>query len=281
MLEDQQSGGTYFGGDSPDSGDFNFVYGETAYEVGANGTNNKITVTNHSNSAITARFAYTMALPTREGAGGDAANPFNDGGEGDGSGSDPSEAYGDGVSDSYDEHGANDVVGHFYGANWVALVAHAVVAGTLGNGGVENLTGGWKYDGGSEYKDSENGPEIKTLSLYAKTDSESGSVTIDDGIVLPTADSSLKGSAGTEEWATVDALDIFTALNNFHDGDGEDSTTYGHGARSANVYFAFSGRPDTGQGAYLSDFTKVGTITVTISPNEAPEYNTAEPSNPE
>jgi hypothetical protein len=57
---------------------------EETYGVGADGTNNRITVTNHSNGAVNARFDYKM-LPTLrkeengKKPGGAAATPFNDG----------------------------------------------------------------------------------------------------------------------------------------------------------------------------------------------------------
>jgi hypothetical protein len=41
-----------------------------------------------------------------------------------------------------------------------------------------------------------------------------------------------------------------------------------------NVYLAFSGTPDTGRGEVIPDFRKVGTITVTIMPNNDPDLNT-------
>ncbi|MEG0485923.1 MAG: hypothetical protein RR576_10800 [Oscillospiraceae bacterium] len=39
------------------------------------------------------------------------------------------------------------------------------------------------------------------------------------------------------------------------------------GARSKDVFFAFSGAPDKGKGATLDAFKKVGVITVTVTPN--------------
>lgn len=45
------------------------------------------------------------------------------------------------------------------------------------------------------------------------------------------------------------------------------------GARTDSVYFAFSGTPDSGRGATLDTFRKVGVITVTVTPNTELQYN--------
>lgn len=45
------------------------------------------------------------------------------------------------------------------------------------------------------------------------------------------------------------------------------------GARSEDVFFAFSGTPDEGRGAILDTFKKVGVITVTVTPNTELQYN--------
>jgi hypothetical protein len=259
---------------------------EDSSEVGANGTNNRITVTNHSNNAVNAKFAYAMLNQSaQEGAAGYAVSPFNDGGK-----SKPTESYGEGLplADSYDAHGPNDVIGRFYGNNENALKAHALVAGTFkgGENDKETEAGGtaqvstdsWKYDDGynesADYTEIASMPEF--LSVYAKANSEAEYANLADTVVFPTADRSSNFSIGGRSWwSPMDASDVTVALYEFHNDDDYDEEKVFHSdARSANVYFAFSGRPDTDQGKYLSGFTKVGTITVTISPNDAPEYNT-------
>ncbi|MEG1579395.1 MAG: hypothetical protein RR336_11595, partial [Oscillospiraceae bacterium] len=47
------------------------------------------------------------------------------------------------------------------------------------------------------------------------------------------------------------------------------------GARTKDVFFAFSGTPDAGKGATLDTFKKVGVITVTVTPNSDVELNRA------
>lgn len=124
-----------------------------------NGTNNKITVTNHSNEAIEAAFAYAMTATNLFNADATASNPTH-------------------------------VVGNFFADNEKAVAASAVST-------VANIT------------DTLMNSKIPVASA-------------DDGTEI--------GSPKT-----------------------------------GNVFFAFSGTPDTGTGANLDDFTKVGVITVTIS----------------
>ncbi|MEG1108779.1 MAG: hypothetical protein RSE97_07935 [Oscillospiraceae bacterium] len=45
------------------------------------------------------------------------------------------------------------------------------------------------------------------------------------------------------------------------------------GARTDDVFFAFSGTPDAGKGAALDTFKKVGVITITVTPNDAVPLN--------
>lgn len=123
------------------------------------GTNNKIAVTNHSNEAINATFAYAMT----------ATNLFNT----------------DATTNNLTR-----VVGNFFADNATAVTAAGVSA----------------------------------VASVANT-------LMDSKINVASADD------GTETGS----------------------------AKTGNVYFAFSGTPDTGKGATLDDFTKVGVITVTIA----------------
>jgi hypothetical protein len=253
------------------------IYEKEAYKVGADGTNNKITVTNHSNSAVNARFDYTMAGPTQPGAGGPAATPFNDG------------AYGNaGFSNNYLTHREYDVIGRFYGDNGSAQVAHALISGTFdgkteeskatgGKGGMTEFTSWEYYDSDEgEYTAIGNGPGTpKALTLEATFAVSDGEETREDTIILPTSEYSKTGIVGEKIWPHEDASSLDNLLSGFHDDDSDAENTYKKGGRSADVYFAFSGQPDRDQGNFLSGFTKVGYITVTISPNDVDTYNTA------
>ncbi|MEG1578008.1 MAG: hypothetical protein RRY64_05120 [Oscillospiraceae bacterium] len=54
-----------------------------------------------------------------------------------------------------------------------------------------------------------------------------------------------------------------------------DGTAHVAGERIDEVFFAFSGTPDTGKGKVLDTFKKVGVITVTVTPNNTPNLNAA------
>jgi hypothetical protein len=122
-------------------------------------------------------------------------------------------------------------------------------------------------------------PEFLAVEVLLDSDSESDPVAVADTIVLPSADFSYPGIKGTRVWRTVDASYLADELSGFipddNEGDPDAGSVYNNGGRSANVYFAFSGTPDSGQGDFLSGFNKVGIITVTISPNDVDAYNTA------
>ncbi|MEG2765816.1 MAG: hypothetical protein RR910_08725 [Acidaminococcaceae bacterium] len=147
-----------------------------------NGTNNKVAVTNHSNNAINAAFAYAMS-----------GTKFND------------------------ANGVNNVIGNFFDTNDKSVAAALVLTNTYSdiNGNVNDAAVAGKLAG---------------------------------AVALPTADAynSTTGSEPTAPNATLDQA---------------------AGARSKDVFFAFSGTPDKGKGATLDAFKKVGVITVTVAPN--------------
>lgn len=145
------------------------------------GTNNKVTVTNHSNNAVTAGFTYTM----------DEQNKFN-------------------------PTGTTDVVkGYFYATNDNA-VAGAAVLDTSANTPTNLLTEAVKLHSADTYKDTANASAVVDAAVATGTEGAEAS------------------------WADT--------------------------GRSDDVFFAFSGKPDNGTSTTLSDFTKVGVITVTVAP---------------
>ncbi len=237
----------------------------STYEVGTNGTNNRITVTNHSNSAVDAAFAYQMVNSSGQaGSGGTATTPFNDGG-GVTTGVYGTD-YGAGTASGYNQHGANDVIGYFYGSNDDAAKAHVAIAATY-NAGTPTAASAWQYDNGSAYAAIGNQPTILARLSTVETTKVTNATT--PSITLPTAEMIGNGSSGANAWGdgSKDASALVADLATWN------STPWANGQRSANVYFAFSGQPDKGQGAYLPVFTKVGVITVTITPNEIADYN--------
>jgi hypothetical protein len=232
---------------------------ESDDEVGCNATNNQIVVTNHSNNAIDAGFTYTMLTTSGHTlATGDAVTPFNDGGTAPSGYMDSADyKYYEGFDedDDYDISGDNDVVGNFYGDNANAALGHTGVYGTY-TGGSRNSS--YKKDDAQ----ADDGNYATVAPAFLANDSK---------ITLPTAEAIGEGNVNTaDSWATgwiYDAASIPDNLENWN------SQEWKAGKRSGAVYFAFSGMPDEGQGAYLSAFKKVGTITVTIEPNTTPAYN--------
>ncbi len=150
--------------------------------VGADASNNKITVTNHSNNAVDASFVYTMSI--LEGG----MSLFN------------------GTPTADDA-----VLGTFWSENGLAVTASEKLLATYAAG--EPIYFGDLYDQDTD----------KAF------------------ISLPTAEA-FKDDASS-------------------------------GAREDAVFFVFSGTPDAERGDPLSNFTKVGIITVTIEPNMDPDLN--------
>jgi hypothetical protein len=232
---------------------------ETSEEVGCGmNSNNQIIVTNHSNNAIDAEFAYTM-LPTsgQSGATGTAVTPFNDGGTTTtGENMDSSDyKYNEGLDGTYNLHGDNDVIGYFYGDASAAAYGHTGVYNTYSGGSPTSSFE--KNDSKASLDGNDTYTTINPVFLAGNT------------IALPTAESVGTGTVGTaSDWGNGYIYEASSVdLTNWNTGN------WKAGPRSAAVYFAFSGMPDEGQGAYLSAFKKVGTITVTITPDDTAAYN--------
>jgi hypothetical protein len=228
---------------------------ETEEEVGCNGTNNKIVVTNHSNNAIDAQFVYTMLNESGQaGAGGSAVTPFNDGGYGPSTAMDsPDYDYYLGKDDEYNTHEENDVIGQFYGSNAAAAEGHSGVFSTYDGDGTTTL----------QLNDTQT-----EMDFTATYDTITPTYLANNKLILPTAegigDADISSTWGQSSYQP-DAADINLSTWNM--------THWKSGARSGAVYFAFSGMPDKGQGAFLAAFEKVGTITVTITPDTTSDYN--------
>lgn len=89
----------------------------------------------------------------------------------------------------------------------------------------------------------------------------------DDNAKALTAAAKLENPATTVVDKLTDSK-ITLATAEYTDGV-DDAAAVGTGAaRTDDVYFAFSGTPDEGKATALTDFTKVGVITVTVSPVE-------------
>lgn len=236
---------------------------QTGYEVGTNGKNNRVSVTNHSNSAVDAAFDYQMVGSAR--SAGTAATMFNDGGT-DISG-DYGADYGADVDNGYDAHANHDVIGYFYSSNTEAAKAHVAIANTYDSGAADTAVSNWKYDDGDDYVALVNAPTL--LDRLSTVDSTKVTAATTPAITLPTAEAIGAGTALATAWSdgTKDAESLVADLTAWN------TTEWANGARKANVYFAFSGQPDKGQGAILATFTKVGVITVTITPNDTADYN--------
>jgi len=210
------------------------------------GVNNKIIVTNHSNYGIVAAFDY-----------------IND------------DISGGGTEFNADISGASNtdiVIGNFYGTNDGAVLGSKELTGTI------NALGNQFYDESVGVVDFDGTP-LGTFDVAAA---------VNDEIEANILRSNIWSDGTASTWVpTTNVIKLPTAWK-YNEGANPESPNlnpYGLGdfmntaynvndnnARSESVYFAFSGTPD--DNVTITDFAKVGVITVTIDTNVGEELNT-------
>lgn len=129
---------------------------------------------------------------------------------------------------------------------------------------------------GTPFNDAETGDNAVVGHFFKDNDKALAGALILEGTYTGGAESTVVADQLTDNKISLATADKYNST------PGDDPATdaannEAAGARTDNVYFAFSGTPDEGRGATLDTFRKVGVITVTVTPNHdvplnRPEY---------